>query len=91
MSPRPRTSAEALPNDIGPAIRFVPRAGIPADAAPAERRPDGDRAAGGRPGRRRADGAEPAPATLDQAPIGAFDVTPAPGTPVPPEPIPNVQ
>ena len=78
-------SAEALPNDIGPAIRFVPRAGRPADAAPADDGPMVIAPQAAAP----VDGAEPA--TLDQAPIGAFDVTPAPGTPVPPEPIPNVQ
>ena len=93
LAPAGAASAAALPNDIGPAIRVVPRARVPADAAPADAdagpmviAPQAAAPVAAAP-----DGAGPAPATLDQAPAGAFDVPPAPGTPVPPEPIPNVQ
>jgi hypothetical protein len=86
-APTDAPAADALPTDIGPAIRTIPRGSLPADAdaAPLVIAPQAAAPAVTRPGV-----AAPAPATFDQ-PAGAFDVAPEPGTPVPPEPIPNAQ
>jgi hypothetical protein len=71
-------AANALPSDIGPAVHPVRRGTLPADAAPVGPAPITVTPQGG----------GPAPAAFDQ---GAFDIRPQPGTPVPPEPIPNAQ
>ena len=66
--------AGAFPNDIGPAVRVIPPAGgVSADARPILLAP--------RTADPTAIPAQPAPFTLA--------VPPEPGTPVPPEPIPN--
>jgi len=91
LVPADAPAADALPNDIGPAIRVIPRAGGPAETAPADAGPIVIAPQAAAPLAATPDFTDPAPATLDQAPPGAFDVAPEPGTPVPPEPIPNVQ
>jgi hypothetical protein len=93
LAPPDAASADALPSDIGPAIRAVPRGRLPvdgrparADAAPLVIAPQAAAPAAVDPG-----AIDPAPDSLDQAPDGAFDISPQPGTPIPPEPIPNGQ
>jgi len=87
LAPADATSADALPNDIGPAVRAVPRGRLPADGAPAR--------ADAAPITIDPQAAAPVapdtvdPTALDQVPDGAFDIRPQPGAPVPPEPIPT--
>ena len=93
VSPRPAPLPPRLSRTISARRSGSSRApaSLPMPRPPRRRRPDGDRAAGGRPGRRRAGRSRTGACHARPGTPGAFDVPPAPGTPVPPEPIPNVQ